>query len=168
MTLLRPGAESCPPFFHPVHSYIEAIIEARSERISALLEMCYKLVDQYESATAGGSTICTYGNSSEECESLVYGCLIKGLKSLKLFPKRATVSEVESSVVALADKLRSLKCFAYPGDRKDPYYGYQGNGTSHSSCGFTLAFADQIKTIGGEEPSGVLEEHLTHINEQRK
>ena len=68
--------------------------------------------------------------------------------------------------MAFAHKLRSLRCFEYP----VPYngHGYYGNGISHSKCGFTLAFADQIKAIiGQEEPSGVLEEHLTHINEQK-
>lgn len=148
-------------------------MKARSERISALLEMCYKLLDRYESSTMGtpgSTTICTHGQSSQECDSLVYGLLIKCLQSLNLFPKRATASEVESSVVAFADKLRSLKCFTYPdGNPNGPYYHYQGTWTSHASCDFTLAFAHQIQTIvSEEEPSGVLEAHLTHINEQKK
>lgn len=160
-----------------VHSQVDTIIEARSERISALLEMCYKLLDQYESSTLvapGDTSICTCGQSSKECDTLVYGCLIKGLRSLKLFPERAKVNEVELSVVAFADKLRSLECFAYPVVLQNDPYGYRygrhpmGQG-SHSSCGFTLAFANHIKVIiGQEEPSGVLEAHLTHLHEQKK
>lgn len=148
-----------------------AIVEARSERISALLEMCYGLVDRYESTTLMApedTTICTLRDQSpNECDSLVYGCLIKGLQSLKLFPKRAEASEVESSVMAFADKLRSLRCFEYPFPYNSHGY-YNHNGISHSRCSFTLAFADQINAIiGQEEPSGVLEEHLTHLNEQK-
>ncbi|KAF6235845.1 hypothetical protein HO173_006040 [Letharia columbiana] len=150
---------------------VGAIIEARSERISALLEMCYGLVDRYESTTLMApedTTICTRrGHSPNGCDSLVYGCLIKGLQSLKLFPKRAEASDVESSVMAFADKLRSLRCLEYPVPDNGHGY-YSNNGISHSRCGFTLAFANQIKAIiGQEEPSGVLEEHLTHLNEQK-
>ena len=148
-------------------------MRARSERISALLEMCYKLLDCYESSTlvtAGSTTVCMMGHSSQECDSLVYGCLIKGLQSLKLFPKRVEVSEVEASVAAFARKLRSLKCFEYPDSHSTYQRRYDSYETvTHSECGFTLAFADQIKAIiGGKEPSGVLDEHLAHIDEQKE
>ena len=136
---------------------VEAIIDARSERISDLLEMCYNLVDHYELAT---TSICTQDQFGFECDSLVYGCLIKGLRSLNLFPKRTKVSEVKASVTAFADSLRSLTCFTLP---RVPYdqYGY------HDHCSFTVGFAGQIENvIGQEEPSGVLEAHLAHINEQ--
>ncbi len=165
MYILRPGARSCL-FYLLVHNSVDAIIEARTERIEALLEMCYKLVDQYESTTLldpGDTTVCTRGGVfSQVCDSLVYGCLIKGLKSLGLFPKHAKASEVEPSVMAFADILRSLKCLTCP----DSYYRDQ---YSHSSCSFTNTFANQIGVIiGQKEPSGVLEEHLTHIAEQKK
>ena len=111
--------------------------------------MCYKLVDQYQSTVPGNNTICTCGHSSKECDSLVYGCLIKSLQSLELFPKRAKASQVESSVTTFADKLRSLQCFAYP-DRhdydRDYYHGYSRD-PLHSSCVFTLAFEEQTKAI---------------------
>ena len=140
-------------------SEVEAIIEARSMRISDLLEMCYKLVDQYESTT---EYLCTQSQSRGECDSLVYGCLIKGLRSLKLPPKRAEVSEVKASVKAFADSLRSLTCFVLPRASK----GYIQGG-SHNNCNFTLAFAKQITSIVDQkEPSGVLEAHLAHTNEQ--
>ena len=121
--------------------------------------MCYKLVDKYESTT---TSICTQGQFGLQCDSLVYGCLIKGLRSLNLFPKCAEVSEVKASVMAFADKLRSLTCFGLPCigtyDEHDEY---------HNNCIFTLAFAKQIKSIvHQEEPSGVLEEHLAHMKEQ--
>lgn len=134
--------------------------------------MCYKLVDRYESTAPGNDTICTCGQSSKECDSLVYGCLIRGLQSLELFPERAKASQVESSVIAFADKLRSLQCFAYP-DRRihNPcnFHDYDKN-PSHSSCSFTFEIAEQIEAIidQKEEPSGVLEAHLTHIGEQKK
>ena len=145
---------------------VDAIIEARTERIETLLEMCYKLVDQYQSTTLltpGDTTVCTRGGQfSQACDSLVYGCLIKGLKSLELFPKPAKASEVELSVMVFADSLRSLKCFTCPDSfRRDHYY--------HSGCSFTHTFASQIGVIiGRKEPSGVLEEHLRHIAEQKK
>lgn len=156
--------------FHLAYIWIDAIIEARSERISALLEMCYKLVDQYEATTRGDTTMCTSGQPSEECDSLVYGCLIRGLQRLELLPERAKASQIESSVTDCADKLRSLKCFAYP-DRhyNRDYYNNCSSTQSHSTCIFTLAFADQIRAIiDGKEPSGVHEAHLTHICEQKK
>lgn len=146
-----------------LYIWIDAIIEARSERISALLQMCYQCVDQYES-TNGDATVCKRGQSSKECDSLVYGCLIRGLRSLELFPEHAKAWQIEWSVTAFADKLHALRCFAYP-------YNYSGhhNNQSHSSCSFTLAFADQIEAIlDQKEPSGVLEAHLTHIGEQKK
>ena len=137
-------------------SEVEAIIEARSGRISALLEMCYKLVEQYESTT---TYLCTQIQSRAECDSLVYGCLIKGLRSLNLSPKRAEVSEVGASVKAFADSLRSLACFVLPHSAN--------RAASHINCKFTLTFANQIKSIVDQkEPSGVLGTHLAHINEQ--
>ena len=132
--------------------------------------MCYKLVDRYESATLarGSAPVCAQGFYREECDSLVYGCLIRGLQTLKLFPKRANVSEVESSVMTLADELRSLKCFTYFSERHS-YHSQYSSGFSHSHCGFKAAFAEQIEVITDqEEPSGVLEEHLRHIDEQKK
>lgn len=153
---------------------VEAIIAARSERISNLLKMCYKLVDQYQSttsATPGDTTICNQDNSCLECDSLVYGCLIKGLQSLKLFPEHVKVYKVESSVTAFAEKLRSLTCFVYPDEyqsqKYNRYNGYHDGETTHTSCSFTLAFTKQIEDIIiRKEPSGVLEAHLAHINEQ--
>ncbi len=155
---------------------VDAIIEARTERIEALLEMCYKLVDQYESTTVlapGDTTVCTRGGEfSQTCDSLVYGCLIKGLKSLELFPEHANASKVESSVMVFADRLRSLKCFTCPDSYSHGQYygGFHGDRVwSHSSCSFTHTFANQIGVIiGQKEPSGVLEEHLRHIGEQKK
>ena len=157
--------------FHLAYIWIDAIIEARSERISALLEKCYKLIDQYDGTTSGDTTICISSHSSKECDSLVYGCLIRGLQSLELFPERAKASQVESSVTAFADKLRSLQCFAYP-DRRDydrRYYHDINSNPSHLNCGFSLVFRDQIRAIvDQQEPSGVLEAYLTHIGEQKK
>ena len=146
-------------------------MEARSGRISALLDICYRLVDRYESTSLGDTTVCARAHSSKECDALVYGCLIKGLQSLDLFPKRATASEIELSVVAFADELRSLTCFAYPSSyRFDSFNGYySADPVSHSDCGFTVAFANQIRAvIGQKEPSGVLEAHLAHIDEQKE
>ena len=151
--------------FHLTDNWVDAIIEARTERISALLQMCYKLVDKYQSTSVmapGNTTVCTSNQSGRPCDSLVYGCLIAGLQSLKLFPKRAEASEIESSVMALADKLRSLNCFTFP-DNYDHY------SHPHSSCGFVKTIRDQIRVIiNQKEPSGVLKEHLTHIAEQKK
>lgn len=160
---------------------IEAIIEARSERISDLLKMCYELVDQYQSTTSAGpgetTTICKQDISCLECDSLVYGCLIKGLQSLELFPERVTVSKIESSVNAFAAKLRSLKCYVYPDNyhrqRSKHYYdddddeiSYSSQ-TSHSRCSFTFAFSEQISSlVDRKEPSGFLEAHLAHMKEQ--
>ena len=147
-------------------SEVEAIIEARSRRISNLLEMCYKLVDQYESTD---TYLCAQSQSRGECDSLVYGCLIKGLRSLNLSPKRAEVSEVEASVKVFADKLRSLTCYMFPRERGsyDQYYGSYKQDVYHDNCSFTLAFAKQIDNIiDRKEPSGVLEAHLAHIQEQ--
>ena len=145
---------------------VEAIIEARSVRISDLLEMCYKLVDQYESTT---TYLCTHNHSRGECDTLVYGCLIKGLRSLNLYPKRAEISEVKASVLAFADKLRSLICLVCPDKyHSQKYSSFHDGETSHTSCSFTLAFAEQIESIiDRKEPSGVLEAHLAHMNEQR-
>ena len=127
--------------------------------------MCYKLVDQYESTTAN---LCTQSQSRGECDSLVYGCLIKGLRSLNLFPKRAEVSEVEASVMAFADKLRSLSCFVLPHGRSyDDGCTYYDDYNGHANCSFMLVFAKRIDSIiDRKKPSGVLKAHLAHINEQ--
>lgn len=131
--------------------------------------MVYKVVDRYESAE--DTTICRLGQSSKECDSLVYGCLIKGLRSLELLPKRLKASQVQLSVKEFADDLRSLKCFMYPGSGKhyNSNHGGYYETISHSNCAFTLAFENQIGGIIGQtDPSGVLEVHLTHIKEQKK
>ena len=135
--------------------------------------MCYKLVDQYESTT---TSICTQGQSGLECDSLVYGCLIKGLRSLNLYPKRAEVSEVKQSVVAFDDSLRSLTCLVLPRGLKRSHdsmyasykaYDSYNEDVHHSNCSFTLAFAKEISSIiDRKEPSGVLEAHLAHIHEK--
>ena len=73
---------------------------------------------------------------------------------------------------SFADKLRSLKCYVYPEDYHDQRRRYwndddDGDEISHSSCSFTFAFSEKIESIiGQKEPSGVLEAHLSHINEQ--
>lgn len=155
---------------HLAYPWTDAINEARSERISALLEMCYKLVGQHEGAILGDTAICTRGQFSEECDSLTYGCLIRGLQGLELFPERAKACQIALSVTTFADQLRSLNCFTYSArcDHHRHYYAGHHN-ELHSSCSFALAFADQIQAIiDHKEPSGVLEEHLTHIGEQKK
>ena len=119
--------------------------------------------------------MCTRSQSSKECDSLVYGCLIRGLQNLNLYPKRVKASEVKSSVTAFANKLRSLDCFTYPqsnSNHSNSYLGYReydDDEASHSDCSFTLAFAVQVNAIiDQKEALGVLEAHLTHVGEQKK
>jgi hypothetical protein len=96
-----------------------------------------------------------------ECDTLVLGSLIKGLKGLGLWPVPATPDEVNTSVMAVLDGLLSLHCFALA-DKS-------GSESSHEGCKFTTSLNASIQIIKeGVIAWGVDESHRKHMRAQGK
>jgi hypothetical protein len=94
-----------------------------------------------------------------ECDTLVFGSLVKGLMKLGIWPGRLSPSEVHGSVLELMENLRSLHCFALKGRGKSP--------GSHADCIFTIKLTAEIAEIESNiMPTEVDDSHREHIKEQ--
>lgn len=123
-----------------------------------MLDMSYDSVARYETSFSNDS-VCRGHDNREQCDSLTYGCLIKGLRGLHLWPKRPDPATINMSVATLATKLGRLHCYALPGSVYP----------SHQSCTFTPQLKQKVDAMNTElEPSGVLPSHLTHMRTQRE
>ena len=139
----------------------DCILEARKKTIVALLEACSKLVKSYESdhmlcqgvpESWGGIS----PDTKRECDTLVYECLIKGLKTLGLWPGNISPSDVHKSLTQLTKELRSMT-----------YFALESNGrTTHDKCGFQNKLRKQIDSI--VVPSGIDDPLRKHMKEQAK
>ena len=139
----------------------DCILEARRKTITALLEACSKLVESYES----NGVLCQakfdvkddfqeFRQQIKQCDTLVYGCLIKGLRTLHLWPGPILPTEVHKSLKTLTNELRSMACFVL------------GGGTAHAKCVFTKKLAKELETIELNIPSGVDDPLRKHMEEQ--
>ena len=88
----------------------------------------------------------------------MYGCLIKGLKRLGLWPGPISPSDVDKSLAQLTAELRSMTCYAL-----------ESNGeTTHVGCGFQYRLGEQISSIELYIPSGIDDPLRKHMEEQAK
>ena len=95
----------------------------------------------------------------EECDTLVFGSLIKGFKGLGIWPTILTSGNYHGSVSELSKGLCSLHCFVLD-ERTDGY-------TQHKYCKFTLKLRMEVTRIQNTVmPSGVHDSHREHMKEQ--
>ncbi len=142
----------------------DCILEARNKTILALLEVCSKLVKSYES----DHILCRVHHdypwesisldTKRKCDTLVYGCLIKGLKRLGLWPGPIFPSDVHKSLAQLTKELRSMTCFVLEKTGR----------TAHDKCGFQKRLGGQIDSIELDIPSGIDDPLRKHMEEQAK
>lgn len=142
--------------------YEESITHARSERLKNHLSLCNGLINMYASNPA--TSRCTVGNTADarNCDTIVLGSLIKGLKSIRLWPGPVTPAQIPFwNVNKLTDKLSRLTCVVYPGGN----FG----GKAHSQCRFTEILNPNIEDLNAQvEPSGVLDSHLKHMKRRNR
>lgn len=94
----------------------------------------------------------------EQCDTLVYGYLIKGLKRLSLWPGPVSPRDVQKSLTDLIHGLRSMTCFQL-----------QTNGyTYHTDCVFMYDLQAKINSVELNVPSGIDDPLRTHMEEQAK
>lgn len=139
----------------------DCILEARKKTVTQLLGACSKLVEKYESDHILCQAITHFGPSlpletKRQCDTLVYGCLIKGLKKLGLWPGPIFPSDVHRSITKLMLDLRSMTCFMLGGE------------TSHANCVFTAKLVKQIRNIELTVSSGIDDPLRKHMEEQAK
>ena len=135
----------------------DTISEARQTSIAALLDACYKLVDFYQS----NELVCRAGNIEDrkECDALVFGSLIKGLKGLGVWPTILSSEDYHGSVSGLMKGLYSLHCFVLD-ERINSY-------TQHGYCNFKWKLHSEIARIKEDVvPPGVHDSHKEHMNQQ--
>ena len=147
----------------------DTILEARRTRIAALLDACYKLVDCYLSnqlVCHAREYISYVGHRSmsevvrRECDTLVFGSLVKGMKGLGIWPTILTSEDYHGSISELNKGLRSLHCFTLQAKSSS-------SDTPHLSCSFMHSLNSEINRI--EEsimPSGVDDSHREHMRQQ--
>ena len=100
-----------------------------------------------------------YLEDRNECDTLVFGSLIKGLKGLGIWPTILTSGDYHGSVSELIEGLYSLHCFVLD-ERTNRY-------TQHGYCKFTQRLNSEIKRIKKHVvPSGVHDSHREHMNQQ--
>lgn len=123
--------------------------------------MCYKLADRYASLGLLDTEICCLGLECEECDTMVLGSLIRGLSSLALLPGPIEApSMTHYSVAHFTERLLALECAVYPSSRR-----YE----DHEDCKFTRNLQAKVENRNATtKPSGMLESHRKHIEEQAK
>ena len=135
----------------------DIISEARQTSIAALLDACYKLVESYQL----NELVCENGKLEErkECDTLVFGSLIKGFKRLGIWPTILTSGNYHGSFSELSEGLCSLHCFVL--DER------ANRSKQHKYCKFTLKLQMEVTRIQDTVmPSGVHESHREHMKEQ--
>lgn len=96
-------------------------------------------------------------NVRKECDTLVFGSIIKGLQNLDIWPGPTTPSDIDKSVSILTTDIRSLHCFALG----------ENTNTKHTKCKFTTTLSSAMDIIMRDiMPSGVDESHKRHMEEQ--
>lgn len=88
----------------------------------------------------------------------MYGCLIKGLRTLGLWPGPIHSSNVHASLTQIMKKLRSMECFALESKYR----------TAHVECGFKDNLRVKIGLIELYMPSGIDGPLRKHMKEQAK
>lgn len=145
----------------------DTILKARRDSITALLDACSKLVEYYQSnqlvcqaeETRGYGRQIVPEDARRECDTLVLGSLVRGLKGLRIWPTIFPSGKYLGSVRGLIKGLRSLHCFAL-GEKSS-------SSTTHKNCKFTQRLDSEIKRI--EESvvlSGVHDSHREHMKQQ--
>lgn len=149
------------------HTHVESILVAREERLANLLTICYDAVEQYSSLglpSSSNGEICDYEDSgiAKQCDTFVLGSLIRGLRSLALLPGPIEASSMSHcSVTELAVSVVSLKC------ARNPSYG--DGWDDHKKCMYTYILRRKVFAQNeAAEPSGILDSHRKHIEEQAK
>ena len=105
--------------------------------------------------------VCEAGNTGDrkECDALVFGSLIKGLRGLGIWPLILASEDYHGSVSELIESLYSLDCFVL--DERVKRY------TPHTGCKFTQRLELEIERIKMDVvPSGVHDSHREHMNQQ--
>ena len=142
-------------FFTP-----ESILSIRLATIGNLLTMIYDYVDSFAN---NKKTVCRQKPYADQCDTLVYGSILRGLHALDLWPRRS-FDTINISLQGLVTQLQSLKIFTYPGDRDA--YGYQRS-NSHHSCDWQEK-NNVIAVTLSSMPNPVLESHHRHMQIQRE
>ena len=94
-----------------------------------------------------------------ECDTLVLGSLVRGLKGLGIWPTILPSGEYLGSVDGLIKNLRSLHCFAL-GEKSS-------SDTAHKGCKFTQKLDSEIKPFEQYIMiSGVHDSHREHMEQQ--
>ena len=137
----------------------ETILEARQTSIAALFDACHKLVDSYTTPQLVCRASGPWEHTRKECDALVFGSLIKGLKDLGIWPTTHTPGDYHGSVSALIKGLSSLHCYVL---EKRSY-----SSTLHMGCKFTEKLELEIERIKIDVvPSGVHDSHREHMKQQ--
>lgn len=120
--------------------------------------MCSKFVESYES----DDILCQANHiqgAGRQCDTLVYGSLIKELKRLGLWPGPISPGDVDVSVKQLLNDLSSMTCFVLDGN----------HGRDHVKCQFPKSLGKEIETIiESHVPSGIDDPLRKHMLEQAK
>ncbi|KAK0516482.1 hypothetical protein JMJ35_001085 [Cladonia borealis] len=144
----------------------DTILTARRTTIAALFDACYKLVDSYLSDQLVCQHVEHWGSYHlvpecvrKECDTLVFGSLVKGMKGLGIWPTILTSGDYHGSISELMKGLRSLPCFMLAAKNQ--------SSRAHTCCSFMPRLDLEIKRI--EEsimPSGVDDSHREHMRQQ--
>ena len=77
----------------------------------------------------------------QECDTIVYGSLIRGLETIGIMPSTITSSDIRTSVSELMHRLQLIHCYSL----RDPQSYYLE--TDHSKCAFTKKLNQDIDHI---------------------
>lgn len=123
---------------------LDRIFQAREFLVTSLLEVCTKLVDRYDPE----KLVCRHALSREsssvvedgkECDTIVYGSLIRGLNPIGIWPSTVTSSDIRMSVSDMMRQLKSIHCYKLKETR-----AYR---VDHSICVFTTELQKEVDRI---------------------
>lgn len=159
------------------NTWSESILHTREHTITALLATCRGYVQWYSSSSSLASTICRaerpprenpYGivcitttkHYREQCDTLMFGSLIKALMGIGLFPLPANASEIFMSVSTMASKLSTIDGYALA-DRENER-------SSHENCKFGSALCHDVDRLLDTMPSALRNSHRKNFEEKSK
>ena len=105
--------------------------------------------------------ICTQSSYKEECDTIVYGSLAKGLQRLKIWPGDPRVgasSMTTKTVRELYRDLKEIRNYVWPGN------GYSSD--YHSGCGFTNRLHEAVDRVHQDMSKQILESTRKHLDTQ--
>lgn len=154
----RPNLCSLEHIFDSLTAVVEALSLVRVNAVRELEEMCRSKIARYDGQKVG----CKGAHNREECTTLVFGSLVKGLRDHIPISKKSSATGIYTSIHGLTRAIEHLKVHVYP-----QVVNGAGLQAKHNWCDIGIEMKVAMTMIVGGIPPVVQQTHIEHMRRQR-